>query len=134
MKPHIEEAYRALVLADRDITAFEILKKSKDAHIAIIGFHAQQAIEKSLKAVLFAHQIEFDRSHDLVKLAGLLRNHQIQIPVEDKKLRQLNPFAVMLRYDDVEITPQITPATTSQLVNQLRRWAEEQVKATEQNR
>ncbi|HLF88313.1 MAG TPA: HEPN domain-containing protein [Anaerolineales bacterium] len=85
MKPHIEEAYRALVLADRDITAFEILKKSKDAHIAIVGFHAQQAIEKSLKAVLFAHQIEFDRSHDLVKLAGLLRVHQIEVPVEDKK-------------------------------------------------
>jgi len=131
MKPHIEEAWRALALADRDVTAFDILRESDNAHISIIGFHAQQAIEKSLKAVLFAHQIEFDRSHDLVKLAGLLRIHQIEIPVEDKKLRQLNPFAVTLRYDDVEITPQITPAATSQLVHQLRHWANEQVKAIE---
>lgn len=131
MKPHIEEAWRALALADRDITAFDILR-TNDAHIAIIGFHAQQAIEKSLKAVLFAHQIEFDRSHDLVKLASLLRNHPIDLPVDDKKLRQLNPFAVTLRYDDVEITPQITLTATSQLVQQLRQWAEAQVKIIEE--
>ncbi len=69
MKPHIEEAWRALRLADRDIQAFHVLQKSPDVHLSIICFHAQQAVEKSLKAVLFTHQIEFRRTHNLVDLA-----------------------------------------------------------------
>ena len=38
MKPHIEEAWRALRLADRDIQAFYVLKESPDIHIAVICF------------------------------------------------------------------------------------------------
>lgn len=72
MQPHIEEAWRSLRLADRDITAFNILKEQPEAHVSIVNFHAQQAVEKALKAVLYAFEIEFDRTHDLVKL-GVLR-------------------------------------------------------------
>jgi hypothetical protein len=52
MQPHIDEAWRSLRLADRDITAFHILRSDPAAHVSIINFHAQQAVEKSLKAVL----------------------------------------------------------------------------------
>ncbi|QUV79895.1 HEPN domain-containing protein [Chloracidobacterium thermophilum] len=58
MEPHLEEAWRSLRLADRDIKAFEVLKKEPEVHLSIVYFHAQQAVEKSLKAVLFAQQIE----------------------------------------------------------------------------
>ena len=54
MKPHIEEAQRALRLADRDIYAFNVLKKEPDTYLAVVYFHAQQAVEKLLKAVLFS--------------------------------------------------------------------------------
>jgi len=40
MKPHIEEAWRALRLADRDIQAFHVLEKSPAVHLSIICFHA----------------------------------------------------------------------------------------------
>lgn len=40
MKPHIEEAWRALRLADRDIQAFYVLKESPEVHLTIICFHA----------------------------------------------------------------------------------------------
>lgn len=93
MTPNIEEARRSLRAADRDIKAFEILKDAAGAPVAAVCFHAQQAIEKSLKAVLFLHLIEFRRTHDLVKLAGLLRNQGIDPPVPDEALRRLNPFA-----------------------------------------
>ena len=53
MKPHIEEAFRTLRLVDRDIAAFHALIKAQNVHFSMAGFHAQQAIEKSLKAVLF---------------------------------------------------------------------------------
>ena len=59
MKPHIEEALLSLRLADRDTKAFEVLSDDPDVHLSVVCFHAQQAVEKSLKAALFAHEIEF---------------------------------------------------------------------------
>ena len=79
--PNIEEALRSLRAADRDSKAFEILRDAAGAPLAAVCFHAQQAVEKSLKAVLFLHLIEFRRTHDLVKLAELLRNQGIDPPV-----------------------------------------------------
>ena len=70
MKPHIDEAWRSLRLADRDITAFDLLKYEPEVHVSIVCFHAQQAVEKSLKAVLYSRQIEFERTHDLVNWRG----------------------------------------------------------------
>ena len=128
MTPYSEEAWRALQLADRDIKVFDILKQEPEAHISIVCFHAQQAVEKSLKAVLFSHQIEFERIHDLVKLARLLGDHCIVLPVPEDQLRRLNPFAVTFRYDDLEIAL-ISREDTASLVAGIRLWAEEQVRA-----
>ena len=50
MKPHIEEALLSLRLADRDIKAFEVLSKDPEVHLSVACFHAQQAVEKSLKS------------------------------------------------------------------------------------
>jgi len=38
---------------------------------AIVGFHAQQAVEKSLKVVLAARDVEFPFIHDIGGLADL---------------------------------------------------------------
>jgi len=35
MKPHLEEAWRLLRLAERDIKAFEVLKKAPNVHLSI---------------------------------------------------------------------------------------------------
>lgn len=102
MGPHLEEAWRALRLADRDITAFRLLRQEPAAHVSIVCFHAQQAVEKSLKTILFSRQIEFERTHDLVRLAHLIKDQSILPPVPDDQLRQLNPFVVTYRYDDLE--------------------------------
>jgi len=128
MKPHVEEAWRTLRLADRDIKAFDILKEAPEAHLSIVCFHAQQAVEKSLKAVLFSRHIEFERSHDLVNLARLLSSQDIVLPVTDDQLRRLNPFAVTFRYDDMDIEL-ITREDAAGLAAAVRRWAEELVSA-----
>lgn len=128
MRPHIEEAWRSLRLADRDITAFTILTQEPEAHISIVNFHGQQAVEKSLKAVLYSHQIEFERTHDLVNLAALLGQNGIDLPISDDRLRMLNPFAVTFRYDDLEIEL-IGGENVVALVEEVRLWAEEQVRA-----
>lgn len=132
MQPHLEEAWRALQLADRDIMAFHILSKEPEAHLSIVCFHAQQAVEKSLKAVLFSRRIEFRRIHDLTELTQLLRQHGIETPVNDDLLSRLNPFAVTFRYDDLDIEP-LTREDAATWVTDIRRWAENQVRAAEEN-
>jgi HEPN domain-containing protein len=122
MQPHVEEAQRSLRVAARDVRAFRALKDMPDIDLASVCFHAQHAVEKALKAVLFLHQIEFRRTHDLVELAQLLRLHGIRPPANDESLGRLTLFAVTLRYDDLEI-PVISRQETAELVADLVGWA-----------
>lgn len=66
----------------------------------IIGFHAQQAVEKAIKSVLTRHEVEFPRTHNLSMLIELLRQHGIAVPPDADDLARLTPFGVALRYDD----------------------------------
>jgi len=128
MQPHIEEAWRALRLADRDITAFHILSQEPEVHFSVACFHAQQAVEKSLKAVLFSRRIEFRRVHELTELTQLLRQHGLETPVSDDLLGRLDPFAVTFRHDDMDVES-LTREDAATWVTDVRRWAEEQVRA-----
>jgi HEPN domain-containing protein len=58
----------ARVLLARAIDDETLVRKvSADTDIAdaIVGFHAQQAVEKAIKGVLAAHGIEFAKTHAL---------------------------------------------------------------------
>lgn len=66
----------------------------------VIGFHAQQAVEKALKAMLAGREIEFPRTHNIAMLAELLRAHGLPMPPAAQELPRLVPFGVALRYDD----------------------------------
>jgi len=50
----------------------------------LVGFHAQQAIEK-LKAVLSDSQIAYPRVNDLDRLIQLLEAEQFGLPAEDSR-------------------------------------------------
>lgn len=65
-----------------------------------LGFHAQQAVEKAIKAVLTAHSIEFPRTHDLAIVLDLLSNKGLDLPPGAAELTRLTPFGAVLRYDD----------------------------------
>jgi HEPN domain-containing protein len=126
MKPHLDEAALMLRLADRDLAAFHVLCRADAIHYSIICFHAQQAIEKCLKAALFCHHIEFRRTHDLEMLSSLLTEHRIALPLSTDQLASLNPCAVMLRYDDVEFeVAAMGLADLRDMVLTTRRWADD---------
>jgi len=55
MTASLDEARRFVRLAQDDFAAFEVLVKLAQIRQGLAFFHAQQAIEKSLKAVLFAN-------------------------------------------------------------------------------
>ena len=122
MTPAFEEAVRLLRLAQRDRETFGLLKPIPQASLAALGFHAQQSIEKALKAVCVLREIEFRRTHDLAALAELIRAEGVDLPVSVDWLRLINPFAVEFRYDD-EIVPSITRDELEALVMKVLGWA-----------
>jgi HEPN domain-containing protein len=71
-----------------------------DLDTAIVGFHAQQAIEKAIKAILHAHGVDYPYIHSLGRLKALLAQIQIILPSTPCDLEDLTEYAVSLRYDD----------------------------------
>jgi hypothetical protein len=122
MTPSLEEAIRRLRLARRDSDTFEILLPIPRANLAALGFHAQQSVEKALKAVAALRGIEVRRTHDLVALGQLIVELGEVLPLDADDLRLLNPFAVEFRYDD-DLVPMMTRAELQVLVMTILSWA-----------
>ncbi len=84
--------------ADNDILNMENNLKAEKVPTDTVCFHAQQAVEKYLKAWLSFQNIEFEYAHDLVYLTELA----LQKDEEFKQLladnEKLNDFAVKVRY------------------------------------
>lgn len=68
------------------------------AEPVLIGFHAQQAVEKLLKALLTAQGVNPGESHDVGRLVERLR--LLDRPLADSlgPVGQLTPYAVFHRY------------------------------------
>ncbi len=66
----------------------------------IVGFHAQQAVEMFLKAVLSRHGVGYERTHDIERLTSLLADSAVELPADFEELARLTPWAVERRYGD----------------------------------
>lgn len=67
-------------------------------------FHAQQCIEKYLKALLISRQVDFPRTHDLAALGYLCKQAGIILPIDDDALELLTVYAVETRYPGTQPT------------------------------
>jgi HEPN domain-containing protein len=112
--------------ADDDIVLVRRIADEADIADAIVGFHAQQAVEKSIKAVLAAHEIEYGKTHDLNYLAGALETHGIDAPASVRDVDELNPWAVEFRYE-TDDEPSIDRRAALVLIEDIRRWAGESI-------
>jgi len=97
MKPQ-QEAERFLTLAFADRDAAVALGNIEAIHPNIICFHAQQAVEKALKAVLLTRQIPVHRTHDLSECAYQIQDLGLLMPVPVEVIAKLTPYAVTGRY------------------------------------
>jgi HEPN domain-containing protein len=88
-----------LYRADEDILVIKNLFESDpEAFASSICFHAQQAVEKYLKAFLVYHNIDFPKTHDLDFL--LIECKKIDDKIFDIDLGSLTDFGVSIRYPD----------------------------------
>ena len=129
MTPALEEALRLLRIARRYRTTLTLLVGIAEAPMASLGFHAQQAAEKALKAVSVSRGIEAKRTHDLVALAKMLLEVVGVTPFTLEEVRQLNPFAVEYRYED-ELGSGLSPDELVELVERVMDWADSCVTST----
>jgi HEPN domain-containing protein len=66
-----------------------------------IGFHVQQVVEKSLKAVLCSRGIDYPRTHSISVLLDLLAEHSLSVPMARESMVILTAFGVLFRYDEM---------------------------------
>ena len=61
-------------------------------------FDAQQAVEKSLKALLLFHKIPFRFVHDIAELLTVLEQNGLSLPEQIRAAAELSDYAVEARY------------------------------------
>jgi HEPN domain-containing protein len=83
--------------AGADLANARSLSAHRDEHTApfAAAFHAQQAVEKALKALLIWHGIDYPPKHDLGLLVGLLPDGSA---TRDLTIAGLTVYAVEQRY------------------------------------
>lgn len=130
--PELEPAAVAAVLARKAAGDAKVVRKlAADPEIddEAVGFHAQQAVEKWLKAVLASRGGSFDFTHDLrhlIALAGLDRG---DAPFDTSEVVALTEYAVPLRYEDLLDAEPLDREATVALVEAVGSWASAEIVA-----
>jgi HEPN domain-containing protein len=120
-----EQAELAALLerkAREDATAVREFAGNPEISDGIIGFHAQQAIEKWLKAVMALRGIPQARIHDIGRLLQLLEGDGVELPPSSERLDELTIYAVPLRYDDLLDAEPLDRDETVRLLDEVEAW------------
>jgi HEPN domain-containing protein len=116
-----EHANALLAMARKDLDALRGMVGNPLFADEIFGFHAQQAVEKSLKAWLAVRSLDFPLTHDISRLLSLLEDDGVNVGLF-LPLVQFTVFAVQARYEtglmeaDVPIDRKATIEEVDQLL------------------
>jgi HEPN domain-containing protein len=127
-QPELEEAHLLLRKAREDADAVRKFSADPDLADAVVGFHAQQAAEKALKAVRAAFCDAFPWTHDLRHLMERLDAVGTSLPTSLYDIRELGPWAVEFRYGETIDDP-LDRERAAILVVEVIAWAETHVEA-----
>lgn len=124
-KPNLGDlATRFARKAESDEIALQKLGDDPDVPDDLIGFHAQQALEKLLKAALAHVGVAPPRIHHLNKLLSLLADAGLAPPVSMDEARVMVPWAVEFRYDDV-LDERLDRTAACETVKKMRAWVDD---------
>ena len=100
-----------LLKAESDLRTAQILIKDENPPTDSICFHAQQAVEKLLKAYLTYLDIKAPKTHDIATLLELCLSVDEKFKeLDQEKLEELTFYAVEIRYPDAFYQPSIEEA------------------------
>ena len=109
--------------AEGDVEVVRALVDNPSITDDAIGFHAQQAIEKGMKAVLALHGVQFPRTHDLGFLLELADRDGVPIPDVVVEARWLTPWSAEFRYDDPPVPDELDRNASLRSAEQALAWA-----------
>ena len=105
-------------MARKDLDALSGMNDAATFADEVFGFHAQQAVEKTLKAWSCILGVEYPKTHDIRLLLRILRERGCQVEGL-RDLVEYNAFAVEFRYEpfDTPDEPLDRPAVLSNVKN-----------------
>ena len=111
-----------LLKADNDLkTAVHTLTLGGDCPADTVCFHAQQCVEKYIKALLVMRATAFPKTHNIRVLRALLPP-KLRPKLERKVQDRLTRYATVLRYPGAGTEPPLTEARKAvALARQVRR-------------
>lgn len=98
-----EQALLLLRKASQDRAVLEKLVDDPEISDETLGYHAQQAAEKLLKALLAHGGHDYPRSHNIGLLLDLLDGHGLRLPEPLQAVEALTVFGTVFRYDDLPL-------------------------------
>jgi HEPN domain-containing protein len=127
-EPDLSETSRILLKkAGEDATAVREFAGNSEIADSIIGFHAQQAVEKWLKAVTAANGTRHSAIHDIDRLIEIVEASGIEVPLDRDRLAVLTQYAVPLRYDELLDSESLEREVLVGLVDEVANWAAIQI-------
>jgi HEPN domain-containing protein len=99
MATRIDLAKQLLQRAGDDEAAAKAMLHVGSVTDVIVGMLAQQAVEKSIKAVLSFNAVKFPFVHDIGRLATLANDTGAPLPDDLREAHRLTAYAENLRYD-----------------------------------
>lgn len=120
----IQIVHQWVVKADNDLkNASHSLKLGVTGPLDTVCFHAQQCVDKYLKALLILRGIDFPRTHDIAVLVALLPV-RVRPDLSAKEQEQLTDYAVVTRYPgDYEPIPLVEAKTAVDIARRVRKQA-----------
>ncbi len=114
--------------AHSDLNLCRVALETPGVYLEDTCFHAQQCVEKAIKALLIHLNIAFPRTHVLERLLDLLIASGVQLPSEVDESFTLTQYAVQTRYPSVwepitEEEARLALATASNVLT----WIEAQI-------
>lgn len=113
--------------AAQDQAVLEKLAGDQSFDHETVGFHAQQAAEKLLKAWLSHLGVNYPKTHQLVALLDLLEAQGKSLPGEFSNLTQLTPFATGFRYDELDSSEVVDRGSWISLLRSLSAFVKSQI-------
>jgi HEPN domain-containing protein len=126
MRQHEQALLFAKKAAEDAALLGEVLASSKVSN-EIFGFHAQQAAEKLLKALLSESGVPFPRTHNLRLLMDLLADAGHPLPASFSDLDTLTPYGTLFRYEDSPANIPLDRKTAFDMVSTFYAFVEKKI-------
>lgn len=126
-EPDLSETSRILLKkAEEDATAVREFAGNPEIGDSIIGFHAEQAVEKWLKAVTAASGVRHSTIHDIDRLIEIVEATGVEVQLDRDRLAVLTQYAVPFRYDELLDAESLEREVLVALVDEVATWVASQ--------